>query len=121
MVGESNKNPRLCRENQRALSSGKNLLCYNRLEPAKIQESIEGFYMNRLAHTSWEYKYHIILAPKYRRQVIYGKMKAEIGKILRELCDKKAIEIIAEECCPDGIHMLIDIPPNAVFQKSLDI
>ncbi len=47
--------------------------------------------MNSLAHTSWECKYHIVFAPKYRRQVIYGKMKAEIGKILRELCERKGI------------------------------
>ena len=68
--------------------------------------------MNRLAHTSWECKYHIILAPKYRRQVIYGKMKAEIVKILRELCERKKIEIIAAQCYPDHIHMLIRIPPK---------
>ena len=68
--------------------------------------------MNSLAHTSWECKYHIVFAPKYRRQVIYGKMKAEIGKILRELCERKGIEIIAAECCPDHIHMLICIPPK---------
>ena len=61
--------------------------------------------MNSLAHTSWECKYHIVFALKYRRQVIYGKMKAEIGKILRELCERKGIEIIAAECCPDHIHM----------------
>ncbi len=41
---------------------------------------------NSLAHTSWECKYHIVFAPKYRREVIYGKMKAEIVKILRKLC-----------------------------------
>ena len=68
--------------------------------------------MNSLAHTSWECKYHIVFAPKYRRQVVYGKMKAEIGKILRELCERKVIEIIAAECCPDHIHMLIRIPPK---------
>ena len=68
--------------------------------------------MNSLSHTSWECKYHIVFAPKYRRQVIYGKMKAEIGKILRELCDRKGIEIIAAECCPDHVHMLIRIPPK---------
>ena len=62
--------------------------------------------MNSLSHTSWECKYHIVFAPKYRRQVIYGKMKAEIGKILRELGDRKGIEIIAAECCPDHVHMI---------------
>ena len=73
--------------------------------------------MNSLAHTSWECKYHIVFAPKYRRQVIYGKMKAEIGKILRELCERKGIEIIAAECCPDHIHMLIRIPPKYSVSK----
>ena len=68
--------------------------------------------MNSLSHTSWECKYHIVFAPKYRRQVIYGKMKAEIGKILGELRDRKGIEIIAAECCPDHVHMLIRIPPK---------
>ena len=65
-----------------------------------------------LSHSKWRCKYHIVFAPKYRRQVIYGKMKAEIGKILRELCERKGIEIIAAECCPDHIHMLIRIPPK---------
>ena len=75
--------------------------------------------MNSLAHTSWECKYHIVFAPKYRRRVIYGKMKAEIGKILRELCERKGIEIIAAECCIDHIHMLIRIripPKHIVFE-----
>ena len=51
--------------------------------------------MNRLAHTSWECKYDIVFAPKFRRQAIYGKLKVEIGKILRDLCDRKGIEITA--------------------------
>ena len=67
---------------------------------------------NSLAHTTWNCKYHIVFAPKYRRQVIYGKIKADIGKILRLLCERKGIEIIEAECCPDHIHMLIKIPPK---------
>jgi len=67
---------------------------------------------NTLAHTTWECKYHIIFAAKYRRQVIYGKIKQEIGKMLRELCDRKGIEIIEAECCKDHIHMLVRIPPK---------
>ena len=67
---------------------------------------------NSLAHTKWECKYHIVFAPKYRRQVIYKKLKADIGKILRELCERKGIEIMAAECCPDHIHMLVRIPPK---------
>ena len=67
---------------------------------------------NSLSHTTWNCKYHLVFAPKYRRQIIYGKIKADIGKILRELCDRKGIEIIEAECCPDHIHMLVRIPPK---------
>ena len=67
---------------------------------------------NSLAHTTWECKYHLVFAPKYRRQIVYGKLKADIGKILRELCERKGIEIIEAECCPDHIHMLVRIPPK---------
>ena len=65
-----------------------------------------------LAHTKWNCKYHIVFAPKYRRQVIYGKLRVEIGKILRDLCTRKEVEIIEAECCPDHIHMLVSIPPK---------
>ena len=68
--------------------------------------------MNSLAHTKWECKFHIVFAPKYRRQVVYGKLKADIGKMLRELCNRKGIEILEAELCPDHIHMLVKIPPK---------
>ena len=67
---------------------------------------------NSLAHTSWNCKYHIVFAPKYRRQVIYGRLKNEIGKILRTLCERKGVEIIEAQACPDHIHMLVSIPPK---------
>ena len=67
---------------------------------------------NSLAHTKWECKYHVVFAPKFRRQIIYRQIKADIGKILRDLCNRKGIEIIEAECCPDHIHMLIRIPPK---------
>ena len=63
-----------------------------------------------LAHTRWNCKYHVVFAPKYRCQAIYGKIRAEIGKILRELCVRKGIEILEAEACPDHIHMLLSIP-----------
>ena len=65
-----------------------------------------------LAHSKWNCKYHIVFAPKYRRQIIYGKLKAEIGKILRKLCEQKGVEIIEAELCPDHVHMLVSIPPK---------
>ena len=65
-----------------------------------------------LAHTRWNCKYHIVFAPKYRRQVIYGKIKADIGMMLRKLCEYKGVEIIEAEACKDHIHMLVSIPPK---------
>ena len=65
-----------------------------------------------LAHTKWNCKYHIVFAPKYRRQVVYGRLRTEIGRIQRELCKRKEIEILEAEACPDHIHMLLSIPPK---------
>ena len=68
--------------------------------------------VNSLDHTSWRCQYHIVFAPKYRRMEIYGQIKVDIGKILRQLCQQKGIEIIEAELCKDHIHMLVSIPPK---------
>ena len=60
----------------------------------------------------WNCKYHIVFAPKYRREAIYGQIRADIGSILRKLCEYKGVEIIEAETCPDHIHMLVSIPPK---------
>ena len=65
-----------------------------------------------LTHTKWRCQYHIVLTPKYRRQIIYGKYKTEIGKILRTICERYDVEIIEAQACPDHIHMLVSIPPH---------
>ena len=65
-----------------------------------------------LSHTKWNCKYHVVFAPKFRRQIIYGRLKTEIGKILRTLCERKEIEILEANLCADHIHMLIAIPPK---------
>ena len=57
-----------------------------------------------LAHTRWNCKYHIVFAPKYRRQIIYGQIKADVGSIIRKLCEYKGVEILEAEACPDHIH-----------------
>ena len=67
-----------------------------------------------LAHTKWNCKYHIVFAPKYRRQVVYGKLRVEIGRVLRDLCTRKGVERIEAECCPDHIYMLVSIPAKNV-------
>ena len=65
-----------------------------------------------LSHTTWNCKYHVVFAPKYRRQVFYGEKRQEIGGILRQLCKWKGVMILEAEVCPDHVHMLIEIPPK---------
>ena len=68
--------------------------------------------ISSLSHSKWRCQYHIVFAPKYRRRVIYGQLKKDIGVILRKLCEQKGVEIIEAEACPDHIHMLVSIPPS---------
>ena len=68
--------------------------------------------VNSLSHTSWNCKYHIVFAPKYRRKVFYGQKRREIGEILRTLCNWKKVKIVEAEVCPDHIHLLLSIPPK---------
>ena len=65
-----------------------------------------------LAHTTWNCKYHIVFAPKYRRKVFFNQKRLEVGAILRSLCEWKEVEIIEAEVCPDHVHMLVSIPPK---------
>ena len=90
-------------------------MLYLKLVCQPHQEHKEEFVVNdirSLSHSKWNCNYHIVFAPKYRRQVIYGKLKVEIGKIQRKLCEQKGVEIIQAEACPDHIHMLVSIPPS---------
>ncbi len=68
--------------------------------------------INSLSHTKWNCKYHIVFAPKYRRKEFFGNNRLEIGKILRELCKWKGVNIITAEVCSDHVHMLVEIPPK---------
>ena len=75
-----------------------------------------------LAHTKWRCQYHLVFAPKYRRQIIYGKYKVEIGKILRKICERmEGVEIIEANACVDHIHMLVTIPPKMSVSKFMGI
>ena len=65
-----------------------------------------------LSHTKWNCSYHIIFSPKYRRKAIYGKLRRDIGRYLRRLCEYKGVEIVEANACPDHIHMLVKIPPK---------
>ena len=68
--------------------------------------------INSLSHTKWNCKYHIVFAPKYRRKVFYHDKRVAVGKILRQLCEWKGVNIVEAEVCPDHIHMLVEIPPK---------
>ena len=65
-----------------------------------------------LSHTRWNCKYHIVFIPKYRRKEIYGKLRSDIGQIIRQLCSYKDVEIMEAHAMPDHIHMLVRIPPK---------
>ena len=65
-----------------------------------------------LSHTKWNCKYHIVFTPKYRRKAIYGRLRTDIGSILRQLCDYKNVEIIEAHAMKEHIHMLLKIPPK---------
>ena len=71
-----------------------------------------------LAHSKYRCQYHVVFAPKYRRKVIYGKLRKDIGEILRKLCEQKNVEIIEAEACVDHIHMLVSVPQFMGYIKS---
>lgn len=74
-----------------------------------------------LSHTKWRCQYHIVLTPKYRRQIIYGKYRVEIGKILRTICERYEVEIIEANACSDHIHILVSIPPKMAVSRFMGI
>ena len=64
-----------------------------------------------LSHTRWKCQYHIVFIPKYRKKVLFGRLKADVKEILTTLCRYKNVEIIAGAVCIDHIHMSVEIPP----------
>ena len=73
--------------------------------------------MSSLSHTKWNCQYHIVFTPKYRRKAIYNKLRKDIGRYLRRLCDYQGVEIIEANACSDHIHMLVKIPPKLSVSK----
>ena len=65
-----------------------------------------------LSHTRWKCEYHIVWIPKYRRKVLFGRVRADLREILRTLCQYKHIEIVAGSVMPDHIHLVVAIPPK---------
>ncbi len=74
-----------------------------------------------LTHTKWRCQHHIVITPKYRRQIIYGRYKPEIGKILRTICERYDVEILEAQACVDHIHMLVSIPPKMSVSRFMGI
>ena len=64
------------------------------------------------AHVKWECKYHIVILPKYRRKTLYGRVRRDVGKILRDLCRQKDVELVEGKAMPDHIHLLLSLPPK---------
>ena len=73
---------------------------------------------NSLSHTTWNCKYHIVFALKYRRKVFYGEKRRDIAAILRQLCEWKGVEIHEAEVCPDHVHMLVVFRQNSRLRVS---
>lgn len=65
-----------------------------------------------LSHTKWKCQYHIVFIPKYRRKVLFGKLKADIREIIKKLCEYKSIEIVEGAICSDHVHLCVSIPPK---------
>ncbi len=65
-----------------------------------------------LAHVKWDCKYHVVFIPKYRRKVLYGKLRSGVGRILRELCEQKGITLLEGHACVDHVHLFLGIPPK---------
>ena len=65
-----------------------------------------------ISHTTWNCTYHVVFIPKYRRKIMYGEVKVEVGEILRKLCEMKQVNLIEGKVCVDHVHMYLAVPPK---------
>lgn len=65
-----------------------------------------------LAHVRWECIYHVVFIPRYRRKTLYGKLKREVGRMLRELCEQKGVLLLEGHAMSDHVHLCLSIPPK---------
>jgi putative transposase len=65
-----------------------------------------------LSHVRWDLKSRVVIVPKYRRKVIYGRRRRQIGGILRELCRQRGIDLVEGHAMPDHVHLCLSIPPR---------
>lgn len=71
-----------------------------------------------LSHVKWECKYHVVIVPKYRKRVLYGQVKREVGKIIRQLCRQKEVDLLEGHAMPDHIHLVLSVPPKLKNKRS---
>ena len=72
-----------------------------------------------LSHVQWDCKYHVVIVPKYRKKVIYGKLKHQVGPILRHLCQQRGVELLEGHAMPDHIHMCLSVPPKFSIARTI--
>ena len=72
-----------------------------------------------LSHVRWDCKYHVVIVPKYRKKVIYGKLKYRVGPILRQLCQQRGVELLEGHAMPDHIHMCLSVPPKFSIARTI--
>ena len=65
-----------------------------------------------LSHVRWECKYHVVIIPKYRRKILYGKLRGKIGSVLRDLCKQKGVDLLEGHARPDHVHLFLSVPPR---------
>lgn len=70
-----------------------------------------------LSHTRWKCQYHIVFIPKYRRKVMYGKVRTDVREIIKTLCRYKKVEIIEGAVCVDHVHLCVSIPPKIAISE----
>ncbi len=64
------------------------------------------------SHVVWDCTYHVVIVPKYRKKILYGPIRVQIGKIIRELAKQREVEVVEGTACPDHIHLVLRIPPK---------
>jgi putative transposase len=73
---------------------------------------MQGHEWESLSHVRWECKYHVVIIPKYRRKMLYGRLRKKIGSVLRDLCKQKGVDLLEGHAMPDHIHLCLSVPPR---------
>ena len=72
-----------------------------------------------LSHVRWDCKYHIVFIPKYRKKALYGKLRRQVGEVLRDLCRQRGLEMLEGHAMGDHIHVCLSIPPKLSVSQAI--